>query len=217
MMFSGTGLKEFLCHGNTRKVAQNMSYIYTIVGWRKLINLPRLFIKLEIMLHSQKILLGLFFIIMSIYSSYEVYDELSDLINNNETIWHVSAEILIVIFSYSGLVYFIYLITKQNKKQKFLETNLIKIRKDLESSNIRLQKGKKDYQKVIQWQFTEWLLSPSEKKVALLLLKGLSLKEIATCRTTREKTVRKQASTIYSKSKLGGRHELSAWFFEDML
>ncbi len=165
----------------------------------------------------QKVLLGLFFVIMSIYSSYEVYDELSDLINNNETIWHVSAEILIVIFSYSGLVYFIYLITKQNKKQKFLETNLIKIRKDLESSNIRLQKGKKDYQKVIQWQFTEWQLSPSEKEVALFLLKGLSLKEIAECRTTHEKTVRKQASTIYNKSKLGGRHELSAWFFEDML
>jgi len=169
------------------------------------------------MQHLQKILLGLFFIIMSIYSSYEVYDELRGLMNNDETIWHVSAEILIVIFSYSGLIYFLYLITKQSKKQKFLEANLIKIRKDLESSNIRLQKGKKDYQQVIQWQFTEWQLSPSEKEVALLLLKGLSLKEVATCRSTHEKTVRKQASTIYNKSKLGGRHELSAWFFEDML
>jgi len=45
------------------------------------------------------------------------------------------------------------------------------------------------------------------------MLKGLSLKEIAECRSTHEKTVRKQAV----KSNLSGRHELSAWFFEDML
>jgi len=165
----------------------------------------------------QKFLLGLFFIIMAIYNSYEVYGELKNLEANNETIWAASVEILLALLSFFGLCYFIYIIKKQSKKQKVLEVNLVKIKKDLEGSNIRLQDGKKEYQKVIQWQFSEWKLSPSEKEVALLMLKGLSLKEIASCRTTHEKTVRKQASAIYEKSKLGGRHELSAWFFEDML
>ena len=169
------------------------------------------------MLQTQKFLLGIFFIIMGIYTSYEVYDELQDLMANNETIWHVSIEILVVLFTFSGLVYFIYIINEQSKRQKALEVNLVKVKKDLEGSNIKLQDGKKEYQKVIQWQFSEWKLSPSEKEVALLILKGLSLKDIASCRSTHEKTVRKQASAIYEKSKLGGRHELSAWFFEDML
>ena len=161
----------------------------------------------------QRVLLGLFLLIMSLYSMYEVYDELKDLANKQETIWHVSAEILIVIISFSGFAYFLWVIFKQNQRQKDLEDNLIKVRKDLEGSNIRLQDGKKEYQKVIQWQF----ISPSEKEVALLMLKGLSIKEIANSRSTQEKTVRKQASAIYEKSHLGGRHELSAWFFEDLL
>ena len=87
----------------------------------------------------------------------------------------------------------------------------------MDSSNIRLREGKKEYQEVIKWQFGEWNLSHSEKEVALLILKGLSIKDIADARSTKEKTVRSQASSIYDKSNLGGRHELSAWFLEELL
>ncbi len=165
----------------------------------------------------QKLLLTLFFLIIAAYSLYEVYDELSDLALNKVSLWHVTVEILIVIISFSGLSYITYIMYAQNKEKSRLKHSLNNVRKDLESSNIRLHEGKKEYQKVIQWQFSEWKLSPSEKEVALLLLKGLSIKEVATCRNTQEKTVRKQASAVYEKSKLSGRHELSAWFFEDML
>lgn len=48
-----------------------------------------------------------------------------------------------------------------------------------------------------------------------MLLKGLSFKEIAVVRDTVEKTVRQQASALYRKSGLSGRHELAAWFIED--
>jgi DNA-binding NarL/FixJ family response regulator len=40
---------------------------------------------------------------------------------------------------------------------------------------------------------------------------------MAEVRNTKEKTIRQQASTIYRKSNVAGRHEFSAWFFEDML
>ncbi len=119
--------------------------------------------------------------------------------------------------SLAGLFYFAYIIKVQSKEKLNLSDNLEVVRKQLESSNVRLQEGKKEYQKVIQWQFSEWGLSPSEEQVALLMLKGLSVKEISESRNTHEKTVRKQASAIYEKSGLGGRHELSAWFFEDLL
>jgi len=52
---------------------------------------------------------------------------------------------------------------------------------------------------------------------AMLLLKGLSFEEIASVRDTKEKTVRQHATAIYRKSGLNGRHEFSAWFFEDFL
>ena len=51
----------------------------------------------------------------------------------------------------------------------------------------------------------------------MLLLKGLSLKEIAAVRNTHEKTTRQQASAIYRKAGVTGRHAFSAWFIEDYL
>ena len=43
---------------------------------------------------------------------------------------------------------------------------------------------------VVTRQFSEWSLTGSETEVGWLLLKGLSLKEIAMVRSTQEKTVR---------------------------
>jgi DNA-binding NarL/FixJ family response regulator len=70
---------------------------------------------------------------------------------------------------------------------------------------------------VIQEQFSEWQLTAGEQEVALLLLKGLSFKEIAALRNTLEKTVRQQASGIYRKAGVTGRHAFAAWFIEDFL
>ena len=53
--------------------------------------------------------------------------------------------------------------------------------------------------------------------MALLLLKGLSNKEIAAVRAASERTVREQARSIYSKAGLTGRAALSAFFLEDLL
>ncbi len=161
--------------------------------------------------------MSLFLVLVSIYSIFEVFDELQNLATNSESLWHVSVEVVFVIASLIALLYFTYIIHQQNQSHAKLEESLSKVRQSLEGTNIRLQKGKKEYLKVIQWQFNEWLLTPSEEEVTLLLLKGLSVKKIAKGRSTQEKTVRKQASAIYEKSGLAGRYELSAWFFEDML
>ena len=69
----------------------------------------------------------------------------------------------------------------------------------------------------IDHQLSEWKLTVSEKEVAFLLLKGLSLKEIATARNTSEKTARAQSIAIYAKAGVSGRSELSAFFLEDLL
>src|SRR5262245_37255390 len=69
----------------------------------------------------------------------------------------------------------------------------------------------------IDAQFSQWNLTEAEREVALLLLKGLSLKETAAIRATTERTIRAQARSIYSKAGLTGRAALSAFFLEDLL
>lgn len=66
-------------------------------------------------------------------------------------------------------------------------------------------------------QFAKWELTEAEQEVAMLLLKGLSFKEIAAVRDSAEKTVRQHASSIYRKAGVAGRHAFSAWFIEDFL
>jgi DNA-binding CsgD family transcriptional regulator len=69
----------------------------------------------------------------------------------------------------------------------------------------------------IDAQLARWELSPAEHEIALLLLKGLSHKEIAQIRSVSETTVRQQARSIYRKAGLSGRNDLAAFFLEDLL
>ncbi len=69
----------------------------------------------------------------------------------------------------------------------------------------------------IDAQFERWSLTPTEREVALLLLKGLGHKEAAAALGRSERTVRQHAVAVYRKSNLGGRAELAAFFLEDLL
>jgi DNA-binding CsgD family transcriptional regulator len=71
--------------------------------------------------------------------------------------------------------------------------------------------------RAIDAQFQAWRLTDAEREVALLLLKGLSLREIAGLRETSERTVRQQSLAVYRKAGLAGRADLSAFFLEDLL
>lgn len=65
-------------------------------------------------------------------------------------------------------------------------------------------------------QFERWQLTAAEKEVALLLLKGLSHKELAQVRSITA-TARQQARAVYRKAGLSGRNDLAAFFLEDLL
>jgi DNA-binding CsgD family transcriptional regulator len=70
---------------------------------------------------------------------------------------------------------------------------------------------------LIDRQFERWGLTPAEKETALLLLKGLSHKEVAGLRGVGAATARQQAAAVYRKAGVGGRHDLAAFFLEDLL
>ena len=70
--------------------------------------------------------------------------------------------------------------------------------------------------RAIESQFAAWHLTAAEADVAGLLLKGASLRESAGLRRTSEATIRQQAQSIYRRSGLASRSELSAYFLEDL-
>jgi len=70
---------------------------------------------------------------------------------------------------------------------------------------------------ILGGKFTDWKLSTSEREVALLLIKGLSIQEIANIRETKTGTIKSQCSAIYRKAEVKGRNELVAYFVEDLL
>lgn len=143
-------------------------------------------------------------------------DFFADLTHGADT-KHIIKEAVVVISSIIAIT----LILMSMKQQKL---EIQSLRHELETSNNARKPAKKyvlDARKklgnVITQQFSEWKLTGSEIEVGWLLLKGLSLREISIIRETQEKTVRQQASSIYKKSGVNGRHAFSAWFIEDIL
>ena len=65
-------------------------------------------------------------------------------------------------------------------------------------------------------QFGIWQLTPAEREVALLLLKGYGHKQIAAATGRSERTARQHAVAVYQKSGLQGRAELAAFFLDDL-
>lgn len=130
---------------------------------------------------------------------------------------HILKEAVVVISSTIAIA----LLLLGLKQQK---SEIQSLRQELEASNKHqapakkyVLEARKKLGNVIAQQFSEWMLTKSEVEVGWLLLKGLSLKEISILRETQEKTVRQQASSIYKKSGVNGRHAFSAWFIEDIL
>jgi DNA-binding CsgD family transcriptional regulator len=100
----------------------------------------------------------------------------------------------------------------------------LQVIRDLEVARLQGQRWRSESRtllnglgEAIDAQFTRWNLTDAEREVALLLLKGLSTKEIAAVRAGSERTVREHARAIYSKAGLTGRAALSAFFLEDLL
>ena len=71
--------------------------------------------------------------------------------------------------------------------------------------------------RAIDAQFHAWRLTPAEREVALLLLKGYGHKQIAALTGRSERTVRQHAGVVYEKAGLGGRAELAAFFLQDLM
>lgn len=173
-----------------------------------------------------------FFIALLIFVTLlNIYDFYNDYRESEHNLIHLLVEALIILVSLSGISFLIREIRQRQREAENLRTqlgvtradlsvtrtDLSNTRADLQAMDSKMQQASRQYGEVIQEQLATWDFTQSEKEVALLLLKGLSFEEIANVRDTKEKTVRQQATAVYRKSGLNGRHEFAAWFFEDFL
>ena len=143
-------------------------------------------------------------------------DLVADLSHGADT-GHVIKEAGVVLISMIAIAWLLLGLRRQKQEILSLQRELDEVQNTRAQACEHGGEARRKLGHVIAQQFSEWELTESEKEVGWLLLKGLSLKEIAILRQTQEKTVRQQASAIYRKSGISGRHAFSAWFIEDIL
>ncbi|MEN9309207.1 MAG: hypothetical protein RL173_3139 [Fibrobacterota bacterium] len=131
--------------------------------------------------------------------------------------WHAAVEGSAAVAAFIGLLLLLRgtFSLKQSLAQERLHSSLLQ----QEAVAWRAQSNQylAGLSQTIDAQLSSWKLTTAEKEVAFLLLKGMSLKEIAEIRQTAEKTARAHSMAIYAKAGLSGRSELSAFFLEDLL
>ena len=130
---------------------------------------------------------------------------------------HLVQEGVLMAFAFAMLLWIVVDLRRQARRIESLEEELTAARSRAASRGPELEQARQRLGRVVKDQFREWRLTESEMEVGWLLLKGLSIKEIAGMRATHEKTVRQQASAVYRKAQLPGRHAFVAWFIEDLL
>ena len=73
------------------------------------------------------------------------------------------------------------------------------------------------FAELLERHFDEWVLTPSERDVALLAIKGFSIAEMAELRETQQGTIKTQCNAIYRKAGVSGRPQLLSLFIEELM
>lgn len=130
---------------------------------------------------------------------------------------HLMTESAVMALALAGVALLWRQLGLAERRAERLSVDLEAARRDAARFRDEAQDALRGLGEAIDRQFTRWNLTTAEREVGLLLLKGLSHKEIAEARSTHETTIRQQALAVYRKSGLRSRAELSAFFLEDLL
>jgi len=117
--------------------------------------------------------------------------------------FHLGIEVGVVVLSLAVLVFHI------REMRRFFRRHRRVV------DQVRVASG--EFAEVINALFDQWQLTPAERDVAILLIKGLGFGAIAEARSSREGTVKAQSNAIYRKAGVTGRHELLALFLDELL
>ena len=128
-----------------------------------------------------------------------------------------SFELVIFVSALAGLAFHAWQLAAAERRSARLDRELAEARAEARRWGKEARDILQGLGAAIDRQFDRWGLTPAERDIALLQLKGLRHKAIAELRHTSERTVRQQALAVYRKSGLNGRSDLAAFFLEDLL
>ena len=159
-------------------------------------------------------LLGIFyFLALTLFFGVDLWADMTD----GESLLHLVLEGSMALLSLIGLVALLKELASRRLASRSLRADLASAWADAVRWRAEAQELMRGLGVAIDGQFAAWELTPAERDVGLMLLKGLTYKEIADARATSERTVRQQGREVYRKAGVSGRAELSAWFLEDLL
>ncbi len=154
--------------------------------------------------YSSGLLSRLVLLLAALFFSYDIIDDLFEIYTGKfDELWHMAIEAFVFVATITALVF-----------EQFCHWRIANELKKNEKTLLELT-GR--FAEKIKHQFDIWQLTRSEQEVAWLILKGYSFIEIGSIRNVREKTIRQQAGSIYSKTSTGSRAEFSAFFLEDII
>jgi DNA-binding NarL/FixJ family response regulator len=164
--------------------------------------------------------LVLLFALMAMLVGIDLITDLRD----RTTLAHVLLELLVVVIGFVAAVAIALRLRRSARDAQELREQATRLAENLRATQQEAARWRSDaadliagLSAAIDAQLAQWALSPAESEIALLLLKGLSHKEIAQIRSVSETTVRQQARSLYRKAGLSGRNDLAAFFLEDLL
>ncbi len=134
---------------------------------------------------------------------YFVFDVLTELPAFRTAPMHPLAELLVVIALLIG------------SALGLRELRRILAQNDRMASQARAASGA--FLDLLEDSFARWGLTPSERDVALLSVKGVPVAEIAAMRRTQAGTVKAQCAAVYRKAGVNSRAELLSLFIEDLM
>ena len=114
-------------------------------------------------------------IVLGSASVFFLYDIITDVIKGNESNLHLLIE---------GIIF---LATSVILTREILR--VVQLRKYLKQEQSKVARLSGELGKVIMNDFDDWKLTNSEKEVAIMLIKGLSMNEIGEQRGVKEKTI----------------------------
>ena len=171
---------------------------------------------------ERRLLIGLLvaFVAVALFAAVDIGSDLRE----GADLAHVSAEAAILLVGLAGAGFMARRLILVLRHARTLQSEALDLAEQLDATRVEANRWREEVRdlmkglaEALDQQFDRWRLSPAEKEVALLLLKGLSHKDIAEVRSVTEATARQQARSVYKKAGLSGRHDLAAFFLEDLM
>ena len=99
----------------------------------------------------------------------------------------------------------------------FGTTAILRARRSAQEANAKLDRLSMDFQTLVDRHFDEWKLSPSEREVAWLIIKGFGPAEIAGIAGKKTGTIKSQSAAVYRKAGVSNRAQLIAGVVDELL